>query len=84
MGYRSPRFSQDLDNHRLRFQGVDAIVEEVFFLLSHTPWIGDPLRVAPDFRVLRTVTEYGQAFWVLYSYDNAQVYMHSIEPVLSE
>lgn len=77
-----PRFTQDIDSYRRLYSHIDDVHEDLTWVLSRDPRLGEPLAVAPDFR-LYTTTAIGDtpAFWVLYTFDAERVYLHSIEPV---
>lgn len=77
-----PRFTQDIDFYRSRYPRIDDVHASVTWSLSRDPRLGSPLPVAPDFYVFET-TPIGStpAFWVLYTFDQNKVYLHSIEPV---
>jgi hypothetical protein len=59
---------------------MDDVHQALTWELSRRPSAGIPLDKAPDFRFFKT-TAFGDtpSFWVLYSYDAENVYLHSIE-----
>lgn len=77
-----PRFTQDIDSYRKLYPRIDDVHQAITWTLGHDPRIGTSLPIAPDFRVFET-TPIGDvpAFWVLYTFDDAKVYLHSLEPV---
>jgi hypothetical protein len=77
-----PRFTQDLDSYRQLYANMDDVYQDITWTLSRHPRVGDPLPVAPDFR-LYTTTAIGDtpAFWVLYTFDSDKVYLHSLQHV---
>lgn len=77
-----PRFSQDIDGFRKIYARMDDVYIGIAWSLSHDPRIGEQLRVAPDFRLLTTTAvDDTPAFWVLYTFDTENVYLHSLEEV---
>lgn len=79
-----PRYTEDLDNLRRAYPEIDDIQAIISWTLSRTPRIGEPLSIAPDFRVF-TTSPAGKlpSFWVLYTFDGDRVYLHSIQPAVS-
>jgi hypothetical protein len=75
-----PRFAQDLDAFRKIYSNMDDVHQSITWTLSRDPRIGDSLEVASDFRLF-TTTAIGKtpAFWVLYTFDDEQVYLHSLQ-----
>jgi len=76
------RFTQDLDNFRKIYARMDEVFYAFSWALAKDPRLGTSLEQAPDFWLFET-TEAGDtpAFWVLYSFDQQKVHLHSIEPV---
>jgi hypothetical protein len=76
------RYAQDLDNYRRLFPEIDDLQAIIVWILSRQPTSGEPLAVAPDFRVFTTEqTATMPAFHILYSFDENNVYLHSIQKV---
>jgi hypothetical protein len=75
-----PRYSEDLDHYRRLYSAIDDVQAIISWTLSRQPTIGQPLLVAPDFRVFTTSPFQDMpAFWVLYTFDTERVYLHSIQ-----
>jgi hypothetical protein len=74
-----PRFTQDLDSYRRLYANMDAVHQDITWKLSRQPAIGIILPFAPDFRLF-TTKSIGEtpAFWVLYTFDEERVYLHSL------
>jgi len=74
------RFTQDLDAFRELYSNMDDVHQSITWTLSRDPRVGEPLEVAPDFRLF-TTTPIGKtpAFWVLYTFDADCIYLHSLQ-----
>lgn len=75
------RYSQDLDNFRRRYPHMDEVQALLVWELSNNPTLGNSLYFAPDFRLYETSRyEAMPVFYILYTFDENRVYLHSIEP----
>jgi hypothetical protein len=75
-----PRFTQDLDSYRPLYDHMDDVHQAITWTLSRDPRVADPLEHFPDFRrFITTAIGDTPAFWVLYSFDETRVYLHSLE-----
>jgi hypothetical protein len=74
------RFTQDLDAFRKLYSDMDDVHQIITWTVSRNPRVGEPLEVAPDFRLFMT-NAIGKtpAFWVLYTFDDEHVYLHSLQ-----
>lgn len=74
------RFLEDFDNFRRLYPGLDKLHITITYTLARHPRVGNPLEIAPDFRSLyiqaRSETP---AFWLLYTFDENNVYLHSLK-----
>ena len=76
------RYAEDLDNLRQLYPEMDQVEAHLESELSENPRLGDLSPTSDDFRVY-TTGAVGQtpAFWVTYTFDVNQIFLHSIKIV---